>query len=173
MSEFETGNPIEMTDGFCAFEDDEILGMDEMMLGAYAPWIPDKHPRGPNGKFIEAPDLINSTTKNGASDITSLANGSKFIDHVSLHTTPNKNLFLLNVRLKVDNHFANVGVYVAKNALAIQTIQNVLKRFDAGDAIRGIGYIGIKKFSNAKFYNPYRVISKLIRGQIRGPIPGI
>lgn len=101
--------------------------------------------------------------------------------------TPNPNWYLMSVRMAARasspqrgrrNVFsgnpqgtANVAFYISRKVVGTEIVANILRQLDAGDAIRSIGYVGVRKFARAEFYNPYRQISRLIRGQARSLFP--
>lgn len=108
----------------------------------------------------------------------------KHIDSVRLLTTPNPHWVMLSIKVKPPppsgpNIYssnpnldpANVGFYIARKTLGTEVVANILRQLDAGDALRSITYTGVRKFARKGFYNPYRQVSRIIRGSLRSFLP--
>jgi hypothetical protein len=65
----------------------------------------------------------------------------------------------------------NVAFYISRKVVGTEVVANILRQVDVGDALSSITYIGVRKFANQNFYNPYRQISRIIRGSLRSFLP--
>jgi hypothetical protein len=142
-------------------------------------WTPNKHPRWPKGspggvggKFMQAEDVIRQIDSRPIVDLSGLAQGAPNIAGLSIQRTKNPDQLLLNVKMRAPGSGAqaDVGFFISKNALGIQMLQNVLQRLNAGVQLKALATPGLKKFARSSYYNPYRVISRLIRSQGKGAV---
>lgn len=153
--------------------------------------------RGPRGRFIDMPGRGNDAARISRSILRSRyaptqaqqpqTNNLPNIQSARLLRTPNPNWYLMSVRVAAARQSpqrgrrniyssnpqgaANVAFYVSRKVVGTEVVANILRQLDAGDAIRSIGYVGVRKFARADFYNPYRQISRLLRSPFRSAFP--
>lgn len=115
------------------------------------------------------------------------AGGLKNILAAKILKTPNPNWYMLSIKMQVAKNqpergktnmysgnpqgTANVAFYISRKVVGTEVVANILRQVDAGDAIRSIGYVGVRKFARGNYYNPYRQISRQIRSQARSVFP--
>jgi hypothetical protein len=102
--------------------------------------------------------------------------------------TPNPNWYMLSVKMRVNQQdrpqkgranaysgnpqgAANVAFYISRKVVGTEIVANILRQVDVGDALNSITYVGVRKFARPQFYNPYRQISRIIRGTARSFLP--
>lgn len=134
------------------------------------------------GTFMQMPDVLQEIDRTGSVDLTPfvIAAEAKHVTEFRLAKTQNKDLLLAKVRVQAPHtpgiadearRIANVGFFVSKTSLGVGMIENVIRNLDVGDFVKGLAYVGIRKFARKSFYNPYKIVSRLIRSSIRGVVP--
>jgi hypothetical protein len=153
--------------------------------------------RGFGGRFLNMPnrgdDAARAALKQKVGGDLNRGSGSaatptfKHVEAARILRTPNPNWYLLSVKMRLKQEApqkgrsnvysgnpqgaANVAFYVSRKVVGTEIVANILRQLDAGDALNSIGYIGVRKFARPQFYNPYRQISRVIRGNLRSFLP--
>lgn len=156
--------------------------------------------RGPGGRFLNMPGRGDDAARLGRNMLRSrigvepdgkpaaqeVVKKLPNIQSAKLLKTPNPNWYILSIKVAARNApkkgqtnmysgnpqgVANVAFYVSRKVVGTEVVANILRQVDAGDAIRSIGYVGVRKFARGQFYNPYRQVSRLLRGQARSLFP--
>jgi hypothetical protein len=134
------------------------------------------------GTFMEMPDVLQEIERSGSVDLTPfvIAAEAKHVTEFKVAKTQNNDQLLAKVRVQAPHtagisdearRVANVGFFISKKSLGVGMIENVIRNLDVGDYVKGLAYAGIRKFARKSFYNPYKIVARLIRAQVRGPLP--